>query len=184
MAEDAAITLFLWPALGFLAGFAAKWVLQERKSRDELARALATERAAALRRLWDITTIPADVTRLGDKAAVVEAVRERSNAAILAWYTAEGGALFLSWTATQHLFDLLDLLRAPAVQVADLDKAVSALRTRLKLDCGMTTPAESRRQLRRPRPSAWPPSGSDAPALPGEAGSAAQRGENGPASPV
>jgi len=40
------VRLVLFPAAGFLAGFAAQWFLQARRSRDELVRALASERAA------------------------------------------------------------------------------------------------------------------------------------------
>ena len=70
--------LVLLPALGFLAGFASQWVLQERKSRDELVRALAEERAGALRKLWEITTLPVEIRSLsGDAAVPAYAARAR-----------------------------------------------------------------------------------------------------------
>jgi len=147
--------LAVLPAIGFMAGFAAQWVLQDRKSRDELVRALAEERAAALRKLWEITTLPPDVAALATDASVPGAARERLDGAILDWYTTQAGALFLSWSATQLLFRLLDLLRAEQAAKADLESAVSALRSRLKLDCGIYSNAEARRPLRRPRPAPW-----------------------------
>jgi hypothetical protein len=147
--------LVLLPALGFLAGFASQWVLQERKSRDELVRALAEERAGALRKLWEITTLPVEIRSLSGDAAVPASLRERVDTSVLEWYTTQAGALYLSWAATQLLFRLLDMLRSEQTRRADLEQAVSALRSRLKLDCGVYSPSEARRKLARPRPSPW-----------------------------
>jgi len=66
-----------------------------------------------------------------------------------------GGALYLSWEATQRVFDLLDTLRKEQPRTAELEARVTLLRTRLKHDCGIYTKSESRRRLRRPRPSPW-----------------------------
>lgn len=148
-----AAKLILLPALGFLAGFAAKWFLQERKSRDELVRALAEKRAGALRQLWKITTLSEEITVLNSDAEVPASLREKANAAVVDWYTTQGGALYLSWTATQVLFRLLDALRSGRARRSDLEHAVSELRTRLKFDCGMYSRWEARRELKRPRPS-------------------------------
>ncbi|MFI4930645.1 MAG: hypothetical protein ACHP83_10420 [Burkholderiales bacterium] len=156
----------LLPAIGFVAGFAAQWALQARKSRDELVRALAGQRAEALCKLWDITTLPAEITTLQKDANLPAAVRQRLDESILEWYTKQAGALFLSWHATQLLFRLLDLLRSDNPHKPELETAVSGLRTRLKLDCGIYSASESRRQLMRPRPAPWPagfPSRSNAP---------------------
>ncbi len=149
------VRLLVFPVVGFLAGFAAQWLLQARRSRDELVRALAGERAAALRQLWAITTLPREITSLAPEAAVGEPVRQRLNAAIVDWYTTGGGALYLSWHATQRVFDLLDGLRTAETSRTALEGLVSALRTRLKYDSGIYERAETRRQLRRPRPSLW-----------------------------
>ena len=145
----------LLPAIGFLAGFAAQWLLQERKSRDELVRALAEQRAEALCKLWGVTTLPTEITALGTHADVPNDLRVQLNGSILEWYTKEAGALFLSWNSTQLLFRLLDLLRSEQARKADLETAVSALRSRLKLDCGIYSTSEARRALVRPRPSPW-----------------------------
>lgn len=149
------VRLLLFPVIGFLAGFAAQWLLQARRSRDELVRALAGERAAALRQLWAITTLPREISSLGPDDAVGEAARQRLNAAIMDWYTTGGGALFLSWHATQRVFDLLDGLRSDETRRTALEERVSALRTRLKYDSGIYQRAETRQRLRRPRPSPW-----------------------------
>jgi hypothetical protein len=149
------VRLLVFPVVGFLAGFAAQWLLQARRSRDELVRALAGERAAALRQLWAITTLPREITSLAPDAAVGESARQRLNTAIVDWYTAGGGALYLSWHATQRVFDLLDGLRTDETRRSALEGLVSALRTRLKYDSGIYERAETRRPLRRPRPSPW-----------------------------
>ena len=77
----------LLPAIGFMAGFAAKWYLQDRKSRDELLQALASQRADALRELWAITTLQPEITALKNDVAVPTDLREIANANIMEWYT-------------------------------------------------------------------------------------------------
>ena len=150
-----ATKLVLLPAIGFVAGFAAQWFLQARKSRDELVRALAEQRAAALCRLWEITTLPADIVDLDAQDLVPMDARRRLDGSVIDWYTTQAGALFLSWTSTQLLFRLLDSLRNDATCKADLESAVADLRSRLKLDCGIYSRSEANRHLARPRASAW-----------------------------
>ncbi len=145
----------LLPAIGFLAGFAAQWYLQERKARFELLSALATQRADALRELWAITTLPPAITTLKDGVVVPSDFRKKTDADIIEWYTQKGGALFLSWQATNLVFRLLDVLRKESVLRNQLETAVSALRTTLKFDCGIYSHREVKRQLERPRPSSW-----------------------------
>ena len=147
--------LVLLPAAGFVVGITAQWLLQERKSRDELVRALAEQRAEALRKLWEITTLPVEITALGTDLALPSELREPLDRSILDWYTKQAGALFLSWSSTQLLFGLLDRLRSEQTRRGDLEQAVSLLRSRLKIDCGIYSAAEARRQLTRPRPSPW-----------------------------
>jgi len=161
MAYDATQTLFdavrlaVLPGIGFLAGFGAQWLLQERKSRDELVRALAEQRAQALRKLWEITTLPAEISTLAAGTVVSEDLREPLDRLILDWYTKQAGALFLSWHSTQLLFGLLDQLRSDQTRKGELEKAVSSLRSRLKRDCGIYTASEARHELTRPRPALW-----------------------------
>ena len=167
--------LVLLPALGFLAGFAAQWLLQERKSRDELLRALAEKRADALCRLWELTTLPVEVTALTATADLPGTVREQLDRPIVDWYTKQAGALYLSWPATQQLFRLLDLLRSEGTHKANLESAVSALRSRLKLDCGIYSYSEAKRDLARPRPAPWTANRSIEPTAPGGAASHVKR---------
>lgn len=149
--------LVVLPAIGFLAGFAAQWLLQERRSRSELLRALADRRAESLCKLWTLTTLPVDVTALATAAQISRSVRERLDRAIFDWYTAQAGALYLSWTATQLLFNLMDLLRRDGAKKEDLEATVSALRSRLKHDCGIYSPSDVKRILTRPRRAPWQP---------------------------
>jgi hypothetical protein len=144
------------PAIGFFAGFVAKWFLQERKARDDLVKALSSPRAEALRELWAITTLRPEITSLKEGLSVPTDVLKQTNAEIMDWYTRKGGALFLSWQATHLVFRILDTLRDVNVQRSQLEKAVSALRSRLKRDCGIYSYWEEQRQLKRPRPSPWP----------------------------
>jgi len=144
------------PAIGFLAGFVAKWFLQERKARDDLVEALSSSRADALRELWSITTLRPEITSLKEGFSVPSDVLKQTNGEIMDWYTRKGGALFLSWQATQLVFQFLDTLRGDNVQRSQLEKSVSSLRSRLKRDCGIYSYWEEKRQLKRPRPSPWP----------------------------
>jgi hypothetical protein len=149
--------LIILPVIGFFAGFAYKWFLQERKSRDELAHALATERAKKLHDLWSITSRP-KIETLKDKDVVDPELLKEANEAILKWYREDAGALFLSWRATDLLFRVLDVLRRKGtVRKRDVRKAVSALRTRLKYDCGFYSYWDVERQLKdpKPMPDAW-----------------------------
>ena len=145
--------LVLLSSIGFLAGFAAQWLLQARKSRDELLRALAEPRAAALCKLWELTTLPNEIARLTDNAELPRQARESLDSAIVDWYTKQAGALYLSWPATQILFRLLDSLRTSESHKTQVEVAVSALRSQLKYDCGIYSPSELRRKLEHPRRS-------------------------------
>ena len=157
----------LLPAIGFLAGFAAQWLLQARKSRDELLGALAEQRAATLCKLWELTTLPNEITRLAADAQIPGQARENLDSAIVDWYTKQAGALYLSWPATQILFRLLDSLRTSETHKSQVEAAVSALRSQLKYDCGIYSASELRRKLARPRRAPW---NQDAPDRNGEAG--------------
>ena len=147
--------LVLLPVFGFLAGFAAQWLLQARKSRDELLRALAEPRAAALCKLWELTTLPNEIARLSDNAEIPRQARESLDSAIVDWYTKQAGALYLSWPANQILFRLLDSLRTSESHKTQVEAAVSGLRSQLKYDCGIYSVSELRRKLERPRRSPW-----------------------------
>ena len=150
------VKFILLPTIAFFAGFFVKWFLQQQKSRDELIQALAPARAEALRNLWKITTLPPEIRSLANDDPVPAAFRDKRNAEIMEWYT-EAGALFLSWRATDLLFRLLDALRNKDIRSEDLEKAVSALRTGLKYDCGFLSYWDVKTKLEGPRrpPHEW-----------------------------
>jgi hypothetical protein len=150
------IKLLVLPAFGFLAGIAAQWALQDRKSRDELTRALAPRRAEVLCRLWTVTTLPTEVASTPLESPIPVADAQTVDRTIVDWYTKEAGALYLSHDATRLVFALLDTLRNRSAKHADLETAVTRLRTQLKRDCGIYSRSESRRSLERPRRAEWP----------------------------
>ena len=156
-AMDALVKYLLLPVLGFVAGFLSQWFLQHHKTRDELVTALAPQRAHALCALWAITTLAPAVTSLDDGSTVPAELRESADRAIVDWYTNQSGALFLSWPATNRLFRLLDTLRDDRASKANLESAVSSLRSTLKHDCGFYSYSQVRRRLARPRHSPWAP---------------------------
>ena len=47
------------------------------------------------------------------------------------------------------------VLRTEHIPKTELESAVSSLRSRLKLDCGIYSTSEARRPLKRPRPAPW-----------------------------
>lgn len=149
------LKLVLIPGGAFAFGFLAQFLLQKSKSRDELVRALAEERAIALQLLWKITTLPEEITKLEQFVEIPSTVRQRLNDEIINWYTTQGGALYLSWRATQLLFDLLDALRSEDANRSGLEDNVSRLRTQIEVDCGIYSLGESRRKLKRPKPAPW-----------------------------
>ena len=145
----------IFPVLGFAAGFVAQWYLQERRARDELVRALAQQRADALRELWKVSTLPEEIASSEASSLVPESLREELDRSVVHWYTKLSGALFLSWDATQLLFKLLDALRSEQTDKQALEGAVSALRAQLKRDCGIYSRTEAAQQLTRPRAAPW-----------------------------
>jgi len=137
----------LFPAIAFTAGFFAKWFLQSRKSRDELLKEIALQRANVLRELWKLTT-PFERTP-EEQTTLVR--RTQADIAFRNWYYEEAGALFLSWETTKLYFNAIDCLRDPASDSAALKRKFSQLRTALKRDCGIYTWWSGWRQLPAPR---------------------------------
>jgi hypothetical protein len=143
--------LIILPVIGFFAAFGYKWFLQDRKARDELMHALVPDRVKALRELWRITSRPEIEALKGDEDVVPPVLLKEADAAIMEWYRKEAEALFLSWHATDRLFRVLDVLRRDGIITkGDVKKAVSALRTRLKYDCGFYSYWDVIRRLKAP----------------------------------
>ncbi len=149
------LKVVIFPIVGFLAGFFMKWFLQSRKSRDELLRALATDRAKAFQSLWKYSILPGHIRRMKDDDIVPnEFLRER-NGELVDWYYSQANALFLSWKSTRSLFAVLDLLRTENPSKEMVRKAFSSLRTALKRDCGIYSAWAAWRQLPTPRFEPW-----------------------------
>lgn len=133
----------VFPVIGFAAGFLAQWFLQSRKSRDELLKELASQRAETLRALWKLTTPFARSAK--DQAPLDR--RTEGDAAFRRWYFEDAGALFLSWVSTRRYFNAIDCLRDPTSDPEALKRKFSLLRTALKRDCGIYTWWNGWRQL-------------------------------------
>lgn len=146
----------VFPVVGFLAGFFVKWFLQSRKSRDELLRALAANRATAFQALWKHSILPDYIRRMKEDDIVPNEFLRKRNKELMDWYYAQANALFLSWKSTRSLFKAIDLLRSENPSEARVRKAFSSLRTALKRDCGMYSAWTAWRQLPTPRPEPWP----------------------------
>lgn len=137
----------LFPVTAFAAGFFAKWFLQSRKSRDELLKELAPQRAEVLRALWKLTTPFARAPK--EQTTLIR--RAQADVAFRNWYFEEAGALFLSWRTTKRYFNAIDCLRDTASDSEALELKFSRLRTALKRDCGIYTWWNGWRQLPAPR---------------------------------
>jgi hypothetical protein len=152
----ALVKLAVFPVVGFIAGFFVQWFLQSRKSRDELLRALALNRANAFQALWQRSILPDDIRLMKDDDIVPREFLRKRNEELLTWYYQHANALFLSWRSTKKLFVVLDILRTEDPPKATVRDAFSSLRTALKRDCGIYTAWDAWRQLPTPRSEPWP----------------------------
>jgi hypothetical protein len=145
----------VFPVVGFIAGFFVKWFLQNRKSRDELLRALAINRANAFQALWQRLILPHNIRHMKDYEIVPSEFLKGRNEELLEWYYQHANALLLSWRSTKRLFIVLDILRTESPHKEKVRKAFSSLRTALKRDCGIYTSWDAWRQLPPPRSEPW-----------------------------
>lgn len=152
----AIIKIAVFPVVGFIAGFFVTWFLQSRKSRDELLRALAPDRASAFQALWQRIALPDEIRLMKENEIVPDEFLKRSNEDLLSWYNEHANALFLSWTSTKKLFEVFDILRSKKPLKGTVDKVLSSLRTAMKRDCGIYSAWNAWRQLPTPRPQPWP----------------------------
>jgi len=124
--------------IGGILGAAALYVssrLERRKAADELKKAFAADRAKAYQGLWAASITPVDEP---SRSAVAESLRK--------WY-AEGGALFLSLTASREFFRAKKALHDPDTRLDLAKAALSRLRTELKHDCGSYSRQEAETQI-------------------------------------
>jgi hypothetical protein len=69
------------------------------------------------------------------------------------WYYQEGGAMFLSWTASRRLMEARNRLRCikhrtnSSQETKDIQKAFSRLRTQLKFDSGVINSEEKEEEV-------------------------------------
>ncbi len=129
------------------AGFAFKWLLQDKKARDEALHALAPNRTTAYQELWKtLGKVPPSSDQ-----AILPDVRKQLADALSDWYHEKSGALFLSWRTAKRFLIALNLVRDDSAANEAIRDAVSALRTQLKRDCGIYGPFEVAKQLPSPR---------------------------------
>jgi hypothetical protein len=117
--------------------------LQEEKSRDEFLNAIAEPRVLAYAALWEICK----QVRFANNEKITDEKREEYDKQLGEWYWNDGGAMFLSWTASRRLMEARNRLRIKKYEEAeketqDIKKAFSTLRTELKYDCGIISSKE------------------------------------------
>jgi hypothetical protein len=126
--QQLVLTLIDKALIGLLllaAGHLLNSAVERRKASEELKKAIALERVAVYRQLWQITSRPLDAVS-----------REEIITAFEGWYDA-GGALFLSLNAAYRYFQALRMLRDKNTGEKPIRAELSWLRTELKHDCGI-----------------------------------------------
>jgi hypothetical protein len=134
--------------LAGIGGFLLNWLLQKKKSRDEILHELTSSRVKAYKRLWAIS----GKLITSRKDEIPPDVRLQIDQELIEWYYEKGGAMFLSWRATERFLGAVDILRNAKSSSGDIRTAFSRLRTELKRDCGIYSAFESKRVIPQPRP--------------------------------
>ena len=151
--EQLRITLLdkgLLAAILALAAFALNWLLEERKARNELLKAISLQRVDAYKKLWALL----EAVKASDKAEIPNAEKERLAVALTTWYYEDGGGLFLSRAAADQCFAARRLLEAHTVS-AVIRVRFSELRSQLKYDCGIQSRREQRSPHKYTLPKKW-----------------------------
>ena len=112
--------------------------LQEEKSRDEFLNAIAEPRVLAYAALWEICK----QVRFAKDEEITDRDRKEYDRQLDEWYWKDGGAMFLSWTASRQLIKARNALRDGDRDTEYIKKAFSTLRTELKYDCGIVSSEE------------------------------------------
>jgi hypothetical protein len=142
--EQLRITLLdkgLLGAILALAAFALNWLLERRKARNELLKAISLQRVDAYKKLWALL----EAVKASDEAEIPNGEMDRLAVALTTWYYEDGGGLFLSHAAAGQCIGARGLLEAHAGPKV-LRERFSQLRSQLKYDCGI----QSRREMKRP----------------------------------
>jgi hypothetical protein len=79
--------------LAGIGGFLLNWLLQKKKSRDEILHELTSSRVKAYKRLWAIS----GKLITSRKDEIPPDVRLQIDQELIEWYYEKGGAMFLSW---------------------------------------------------------------------------------------
>jgi hypothetical protein len=137
------IKLLIVPAVIAGGGFWFNRQQQERKSRDELLNAIADSRVDAYKTLWEICK----QVRFTKKKEITNGDRKEYDRQLDNWYYKEGGAMFLSWTASKLLMEARNALRDDKRTAKDTKEAFSTLRTELKYDCGIISSEEKTKDI-------------------------------------
>jgi hypothetical protein len=131
-----------------LAVFALNWLLEKRKARNELLKAISLQRVDAYKKLWELL----EAVKASDKAEIPKSEKKRLAVALTDWYYKDGGGLFLSYAAAGQCFAARRLLKAHAAS-ADIREGFSKLRSQLKYDCGIQSRREKKRPLKHEPPN-------------------------------
>jgi len=135
-------------------GFWFNRQLQKEKSRDELLNAIADSRVLAYTALWEICK----EVRFAKDKKITDGDRKKYDMQLDEWYWKDGGAMFLSWTASRRLMEARNRLRIikhktennetdGKQETKDIKDAFSALRTELKYDCGIVSSKEKPKNI-------------------------------------
>ena len=121
-----------------------KW---EKQVDLEFKRSVMPERLEALKRLWSC------MEPLSPTAAMPlsRAEREKLDAQLRQWYYANGGGIFLSIQAAADCFDARATLLNGQISDKSVREAFSRLRTQMKIDVGVYSPEEAKRQIGMPQ---------------------------------
>jgi hypothetical protein len=121
-----------------------KW---EKQVDIEFKKSVMPPRLEALKRLWS-SMEPLSPTAT---AALSWAERGKLDADLRQWYYANGNGIFLSIEAAAACFDARATLLNEKVSDREVQEAFSLLRTQIKIDVGVYSPEEAKRQIGIPR---------------------------------
>jgi len=117
------------------AGVAFNFLLEKWKARNEFVKAVAVQRVEAYRKLW-ITSM----------RHVTESDLPKLREDLVTWYD-EGDSLFLSFRAAGAFFEVLRYVQAPKPSLDEVQRALSRLRTELKVASGTYSRKEAETQI-------------------------------------
>lgn len=143
--ELAVIQYGLLAVIVLVAGFLLNRILERYKSDLDWRRTVAAARLEAYRQLWAVTK---RIGGTGKHSPLPADERRIASSALSDWYWDKGNGLFLSHDTTAVLMAGWQMLDDQA-QSADLIREhYTALRTHLKREMGVYTPAQAEQPVR------------------------------------